>query len=96
MSRFTGALENITQIMHDFDANHDHEWQAGFNGRSGGYIVLYKGFKVQDTHTKTICNHCGIRTGEMFKTALNKSAAHIIVVHNHQSGDSEQSSSFLP
>lgn len=36
MSRFTGALENITQIMHDFDANHDHEWQAGFNGRSGG------------------------------------------------------------
>ncbi|MCZ7362676.1 MAG: hypothetical protein O8C58_05000 [Candidatus Methanoperedens sp.] len=58
-----GALDDITQIMRDFDANHDHEWQAGFNGRSGGYIVLYKGFKEADTHTKTICNHCGIRTG---------------------------------
>jgi hypothetical protein len=58
-----GALEDITQIMHDFDENHDHVWQAGFNGRSGGYIVLYKGFKELDTHTKTICNHCGIRTG---------------------------------
>ncbi|MDP2755319.1 MAG: hypothetical protein Q8P40_13155 [Nitrospirota bacterium] len=24
---------------------------------------MYKGFKEADTHTKTICNHCGIRTG---------------------------------
>lgn len=57
------TLEDITQIMHDFDANHDHEWQAGFNGRSGGYIVLYEGLKEADTHTKTICNHCGSHTG---------------------------------
>ncbi len=58
-----GALEDINLILQDFDENHDHEWQVGFNGRSGGYIVLYKGFKELDTHTKTICNHCGIRTG---------------------------------
>ncbi|MBU4491325.1 MAG: hypothetical protein KKD69_02570 [Euryarchaeota archaeon] len=57
-----GALEDINLILQDFDENHD-EWQVGFNGRSGGYIVLYKGFKELDTHTKTICNHCGIRTG---------------------------------
>jgi hypothetical protein len=57
------ALEDISLIMHDFDENHGHEWQAGFNGRSGGYIVLYKGFNELDTFTKTVCNHCGIRTG---------------------------------
>lgn len=57
------ALEEISLIMRDFDEKHDHEWQAGFNGRSGGYIVLYRGFKELDTHTKTVCNHCGIRTG---------------------------------
>jgi len=59
----SGALEYINQIMRDFEVDHDHKWQVGFNGRSGGYIVLYKGFKELDTHTKTICNHCGIRTG---------------------------------
>jgi hypothetical protein len=58
-----GTLDDITQIMRDFETEHDHEWQAGFKGRSGGYIVLYKGFKEPDTFTKTVCNHCGIRTG---------------------------------
>jgi hypothetical protein len=58
-----GALEDINLIMRDFEVNHDHEWQVGFNGRSGGYIVLYKGFMELDTHTKTVCSHCGIRTG---------------------------------
>ncbi len=47
-----GALEDITQIMRDFEVDHDHEWQAGFNGRSGGYIVLYKGFKVQHSSNR--------------------------------------------
>ncbi len=58
-----GALEDITQIMRDFEVDHDYEWQIGFNGRSGGYIVQYKGFKKVDMHTKTICNYCGIHTG---------------------------------
>lgn len=58
-----GALDDITQIMRDFETDQDHEWQVGFNGHSGGYIVLYKGFKELDSHTKTICNHCEIRTG---------------------------------
>ena len=26
-----------------FDAAHDHHWQIGQNGRSGGYLVLYQG-----------------------------------------------------
>lgn len=40
----------INQLISDFDYEHDHLWQAGFNGRSGGYLVLYKGGK----HTKFI------------------------------------------
>ena len=33
----------INPLIHDFDSEHNYEWQAGFNGRSGGYLVLYKG-----------------------------------------------------
>lgn len=33
----------INPLIHDFDYLNDYEWQAGFNGRSGGYLVLYKG-----------------------------------------------------
>ncbi len=50
--------ENINMLINDFDREHEHNWQAGFNGRSGGYLVLYKGGK----HTKHI-------TKDMFKSA---------------------------
>ena len=33
----------INPLIEDFDYNNNFEWQAGFNGRSGGYLVLYKG-----------------------------------------------------
>lgn len=33
----------INQMVRDFGEEHNYEWQAGFNGRSGGYLVLYKG-----------------------------------------------------
>ena len=35
--------DNINMLINDFDLEHDYQWQAGFNGRSGGYLVLYKG-----------------------------------------------------
>lgn len=35
--------EDINVLISDFDNEFNHEWQAGFNGRSGGYLVLYKG-----------------------------------------------------
>jgi hypothetical protein len=35
--------EDINLLISDFDNEFNHEWQAGFNGRSGGYLVLYKG-----------------------------------------------------
>ena len=33
----------INPLIQDFEEKYNHEWQAGFNGRSGGYLVLYTG-----------------------------------------------------
>lgn len=35
--------DGINELIWCFDVNNNYEWQAGFNGRSGGYLVLYKG-----------------------------------------------------
>jgi hypothetical protein len=42
----------INQLIQDFDTNNNYEWQAGFNGRSGGYLVLYRGGCKKKTFTK--------------------------------------------
>ena len=35
---------NVVNILiNDFAYKHNYRWQAGFNGRSGGYLVLYSG-----------------------------------------------------
>ena len=33
----------IKLLMHTFEHKYNYKWQAGFNGRSGGYLVLYSG-----------------------------------------------------
>ena len=33
----------INPLIHEFEEKYNYEWQAGFNGRSGGYLVLYTG-----------------------------------------------------
>ena len=38
----------INPLIADFDRSNNYEWQAGFNGRSGGYLVLYKGGRYTD------------------------------------------------
>lgn len=35
--------DTINPLIHEFERKYNYEWQAGFNGRSGGYLVLYKG-----------------------------------------------------
>ena len=40
--------DNVNPLIEDFDYSFNHEWQAGFNGRSGGYLVLYKGGRNAD------------------------------------------------
>ena len=37
------VFDEINLRLQDFDIEHDHTWQTGFNGRSQGYIVLYHG-----------------------------------------------------
>lgn len=44
---------NINDLMSNFDYNHKYEWQVGFNGRSGGYLVLYRGGQNEDGSTFT-------------------------------------------
>lgn len=34
---------SINVLIHEFDKSNNYQWQAGFNGRSGDYLVLYKG-----------------------------------------------------
>lgn len=46
--------DEINWILSDFDRAHNWEFQAGFNGRSGGYIVLYSGgYKFEKTKDGT-------------------------------------------
>jgi len=38
-----GVYDDINELMRDFDREHRYGWQVGFNGRNGGYLVLYQG-----------------------------------------------------
>lgn len=52
------AYDEINSILRGFDVAHDYRYQIGFNGRSGGYLVLYQGGK-NDPAYKTRCDTCG-------------------------------------
>ncbi|RLC88981.1 MAG: hypothetical protein DRJ03_00025 [Chloroflexi bacterium] len=38
-----GWTDHLRDLLDQFDEHHDHNWQVGTNGRSGGYLVLYQG-----------------------------------------------------
>lgn len=40
---FKEPWERVNQLLEDFAIKYNYTWQAGFNGRSGGYLVLYTG-----------------------------------------------------
>ncbi len=48
----------INDLIDDFNAEHEFRWQAAFNGRSGGYLVLYQGGSKPSEH-KSFCRFCG-------------------------------------
>lgn len=52
------VFDEINDAIREFEISHDYLWQVGFNGRSGGYLVLYSGGK-KDSGYKTRCNTCG-------------------------------------
>ena len=55
-----GAYDMANDLIWEFGYAHDWQWQAGFNGRSGGYLVLYQGGWRPSEH-KSFCISCGQR-----------------------------------
>ena len=50
--------EKLSDMLEDFDRKYNWQWQAGINGRSGGYVVLYKG-GIKPSGYKSYCTCCG-------------------------------------
>lgn len=54
------TFERTRDLMKQWSRGYDYEWQAGFNGRSDGYIVLYQGERKLSQY-KSVCTTCGQR-----------------------------------
>lgn len=52
---FYDELRDLTDL---FNTAHNHLWQAGWNGRSGGYLVFYQGAAVPSKY-RSYCTNCG-------------------------------------
>lgn len=50
--------DEIQWLIDDFAENHNYKWQVGFNGRNGGYLVLYQGGRKALDY-KSRCTKCG-------------------------------------
>ena len=55
--------EKLSDLLEDFGSKYNWQWQAGINGRSGGYVVLYKG-GIKPSGYKNYCTHCGQKNYE--------------------------------
>ena len=58
MSEFYKRLQ---MLFYKFGQKYNFLWQAGFNGRNSGYIVLYQGYAKQSGY-KSFCTTCGQRS----------------------------------
>lgn len=52
------TYDNINYLLRRFATEHNYAWQVGFNGRSGGYLVLYQG-GIKALDYKSRCTNCG-------------------------------------
>ena len=50
--------DRLRDVINMFDQQHDYLWQAGWNGRSGGYLVLYQG-GTKPSKYRSYCTRCG-------------------------------------
>lgn len=57
--------DKVNMVLGDFDRRYDYRYQLAFNGRSGGYIVLYLGC-LEPSGYKSFCPECGQKN---FQTA---------------------------
>ena len=51
-------FDAMDECKWEFAAKHNYLWQAGMNGRSGGYLVLYQG-EIKPSGYKSFCTACG-------------------------------------
>jgi hypothetical protein len=56
------VFDAIHGIIRDWSEAHAWEWQVGFNGRSGGYLVLYQGGLDWKNARTAQCDTCGKQT----------------------------------
>ncbi|MCK4887445.1 MAG: hypothetical protein KAS96_08665 [Planctomycetes bacterium] len=54
----TDWQNQLSNLLEDFGRKYSFQWQVGINGRSGGYVVLYKG-GIKPSGYKSYCTHCG-------------------------------------
>ena len=52
------TYDTINDLLNEFAREHNYQWQVGFNGRSGGYLVLYQGGR-KALEYKSRCTCCG-------------------------------------
>jgi len=82
---YLSSAKKVFEFMHEKLRNEKQE----------SFIVLLlnnkNGFIKEETITKGILNASIIEPREIFKSAIKNSAARIILVHNHPSGDSNPS-----
>jgi len=64
MIGLTQWQEKFSDLLEDFGRRHDWQWQAGINGRNGGYVVLYRG-GIKPSGYKSYCTHCGQKNYEI-------------------------------
>lgn len=48
----------LSDLREDFGSRYNWQWQVGINGRSGGYLVLYRG-GIKPSGYQSYCSQCG-------------------------------------
>lgn len=72
----------INYVLDAWAMNHSWQWQVGFNGRSSGYLVLYRG-KLDYTNTYTaVCDTCGKHTWHKENIPCTVCGAGMLIVQN--------------
>ena len=79
--------DQLHDLMLEFAKDHNHLWQAGMNGRSGGYLVLYQGERYPSGY-KSYCPKCRQRnftsitqTGNICGACRNPSRIDYLTTH---------------
>lgn len=50
--------DRLNELIEDFNRQHNYLWQAGWNGRGSGYLVLYQG-GTKPSEYRSYCTKCG-------------------------------------